>query len=289
MRNLGLEGSEKYQGNRFSNSESLFGTPKVDGMTIRHDYSVNQYEEGSENFITRKKGATQDFFRKRNKKTEADTQIHTPKVRHGRGKIDLLTASYRRWSHQQEVVHWLGEMGKTKNWVILDTETTGSRLFSEVIDVAVISAQGEVLFSSLVNPATEIEPIATSIHGLTRSHVKHAPRYPDIHQQLCAALGDATILGYNVCFDIRLLAQTALCYDLEFPYFNVACLMYSYAKVRRCQPETKRSAVCRLDIACQEMGVPLPQRHRAQADAYAAYALFKQLVKTYEDTFGSFE
>lgn len=198
-----------------------------------------------------------------------------------RAKIDGLTASYRRWSHQQEVVTWLREIGAAKNWVLLDTETTGSRTCSEVIEVSVISAHGQVVFSSLVNPTTEIEPLATAVHGLTRRHVKDAPRYPDIHQQLCAVLQDSLVIGYHVCFDIRLLAQTARCYQLDFPFLDVACLMYSYGKLRASQMGIARSVICRLDVACEEMGVSLPLFHRAQSDATAAHALLQRLIEVY--------
>jgi DNA polymerase-3 subunit epsilon len=203
------------------------------------------------------------------------------RARRPQAKIDGLTASYRRWHHPQEVVMWLGEINAAKNWVILDTETTGSRTFSEVIEVTVISAHGQVLFSSLVNPTTEIEPLATAVHGLTRRHVKKAPRYPEIHQQLCAVLRNSLVIGYHVCFDIRLLAQTARCYQLDFPFLDVACLMYSYAKLRRCQRETQRSAICRLEVACSEMGVQQPWQHRAQTDAEAAHALLQRMIETY--------
>jgi DNA polymerase-3 subunit epsilon len=196
-----------------------------------------------------------------------------------RAKIDGLTASYRRWSHQQEVVAWLREIGAAKNWVILDTETTGSRTYSEVIEVTVISAQGQVVFSSLVNPTTEIEPLATSVHGLTRRHVKDAPRYSDIHQQLCAVLHGSIVIGYQVCFDIRLLVQTARCYQVEFPFLDVACLMYSYGRLRASQMGIPRSVVCRLDVACEEMGVSLPLLHRAQPDAIATHALLQRMIE----------
>ncbi|GAC1463410.1 MAG: hypothetical protein PVS3B3_09010 [Ktedonobacteraceae bacterium] len=211
--------------------------------------------------------------------THQDLSVRTPR-RQG-AKIDTLTTSYRRWHDRQEVVQWLGEMDTTKNWVVLDTETTGSRTFSEVIDVTIISVHGQVLFSSLVNPTTEIEPLATAVHGLTRRHVKYAPRYPDIHQQLCAVLQDSIVVSYHVCFDIRVLTQTAHCYQLDFPLLNVACLMYSYAKLRECQIGTRRPAVCRLDVACEEMGVPQPLQHRAQPDATAAHALFQRMIERY--------
>lgn len=196
------------------------------------------------------------------------------------GKIDNLTASYRRWRDLPAMLAWLDEMNTTQRWVILDTETTGFQAGSEVVEITVLSSQGSILFTSLVNPSTEIEPMATSTHGLRRQDVYQAPRYPEIHQALCEVLRDVTILGYNVSFDIRLLAQTARRYQLVWPGYHVACLMYGYAHLRQPSKRLARPAICRLEVACEEMGIPQPLRHRAPYDAYAVYSLFQQMVAT---------
>ena len=155
-------------------------------------------------------------------------------VRRSRGFIDTYTASYMHWQSKRYVLAWLQSFTSLRALqpVFLDTETTGTRCFSEIIERCIVDDHGQTLFRPLVNPTTEIEPMPSAVHGLTRRDVKDAPRCPEIYEEVMSYLSNCIIIAYNASFDIRLLKQTADCYELAFPALHTGCLMYAYAKYR---------------------------------------------------------
>lgn len=200
------------------------------------------------------------------------------------GLIDTYTASYMRWQSKAHVLAWLHSFTypHVLRPVFLDTETTGTRRFSEVIEVCIINEDGQTLYHSFVNPVTEIEPLATAVHGLTRRHVRDAPRYPEIHEEIMSHLSDRVVIAYNVSFDMRLLRQTAHCYQLPFPAFHTGCLMYAYAKYREVYVEMRngqrRCKLHRLEEALAYEQLDLPPFHRAERDALCTYHLFQAMT-----------
>lgn len=57
---------------------------------------------------------------------------------------------------RRSAVSWARWALVTRNVVILDTETTGLGADAEVVELAVLSPRGEVLFDSLVRPRKPI-------------------------------------------------------------------------------------------------------------------------------------
>jgi len=191
--------------------------------------------------------------------------------------IDELTSYYHRWRHPDEAHMWLRKLHQS-DYVILDTETTGSRRYSQVIEIAVLSKQGNVLFHSLLQPSTSIEPISTSVHGLTWKDVKGAPTFDQISSNLYQCLQDKLVLAYNAAFDIRLLFQTARAFEIPFPRPEATCMMYCYSKVRSEMTAYGQYRRFPLGDACQHMQIAVPTTqlggerfilldHRAEGDA----------------------
>ena len=200
-----------------------------------------------------------------------------------RGRIDTYTASYMRWQNKSHVLAWVDSFSHQQALrpVFLDTETTGTRCFSEIIELCIVDEHGQTLFQSLVNPTTEIEPMASMTHGLTYEDVKDAPRYPDIYEEVMGYLSNRMIIAYNASFDMRLLKQTAECYELAFPVFHTGCLMYAYAKYREVFVETfngqRRCKTHRLEEAMRNERLDIPPVHRAERDAHCVHRLFQAL------------
>lgn len=209
--------------------------------------------------------------------------VHRPS-RTSHALIDTYTASYMRWQSKTHVLAWLKSFKYqfALRPVFLDTETTGARRISEVIEICILDEDGRTLFHSLLNPTTEIEPLATAIHGLTRRHVAHAPRYPALHEEVMHHLLNRVVIAYNVSFDIRLLWQTTNRYDLVFPSLHAGCLMYAYAKYREVSVERsdghRRYKTHRLEAAMAQEGLELPPFHRAERDAQCVHRLFQALM-----------
>lgn len=127
---------------------------------------------------------------------------------------------------------WARSLLACPDCAILDTETTGLSREDEIVQVAVLSADGRVLLDTLVRPTRSIPPDATAIHGITDRDVAGAPIFPEIYDQLRALLEANRIVIYNAEFDLRLLNQTLLKYGLPkwtFPPDRVDCAMLRYS------------------------------------------------------------
>lgn len=199
--------------------------------------------------------------------------------------IDTYTASYMRWQSKAHVLAWLHSFAHPDALrpVFLDVETTGARRRSEIIEICIVNEQGQALYHSLVNPTTEIEPITIAAHGLTRKHVKDAPPYPEIHNEVIRHLSNRVVIAYNASFDMRLLRQTVERYQLVFPALHTGCLMYAYAKYREVYVELgngrRRCKLHRLEEAVIAEKLGIFTFHRAEQDAQCTSRLFHAMRK----------
>ncbi len=125
---------------------------------------------------------------------------------------------------------WASSLLQRDNWVILDTETTGLDRTAEVIQVGILSGQGEVVFESLVKPIRPIPWQTTQIHHITDRMVSRAPGFPQLYTQLQQVLSGKTVIIYNASFDLRMLRQSCEMHYLRpFNIDSYACAMQKYA------------------------------------------------------------
>jgi DNA polymerase-3 subunit epsilon len=165
-------------------------------------------------------------------------------------------------------VLWARKQLSQKDWVILDTETTG--LYgAEIVEIAIIDSLGEMLLDALVKPSIPIPAGATEIHGISDAMVIDAPTFPEVYPT-DAALKDKRVLIYNSAFDIKIL--------------NYCCQLHSLPVGKL----AKRSD-CLMERAAQWAGnwsyyhkdyryVSLNGGHRALGDCTAALKLIKPMA-----------
>ena len=119
---------------------------------------------------------------------------------------------------------------ETREYVVLDTETTGLD-DPEIVSVAVVDSHGETLINELVRPAKPIEPGASRITGITDAMVRDRAEFPTIYRTLFEALNGRLVTIYNADYDLRVLRNTCLRYNLETPKFESWCVMEWFARV----------------------------------------------------------
>lgn len=100
--------------------------------------------------------------------------------------------------------------------LILDYETTGVRRLKyayhryqdkkphqahQVLGLAVMDSQGNILFQSRLNPQRDISPGAIDTHGVTAGQVAGLPTWQQIAPLLEAYLRDETVIAFNAGFD----------------------------------------------------------------------------------------
>jgi DNA polymerase III subunit epsilon len=156
------------------------------------------------------------------------------------------------------------------DWVALDTETTDLGPRAEIVELAIVSADGQE-FQTLVKPLGASSREAAQVHRIDPDALTLAPPFADVAGEVRKRLARRTVLAYNVAFDRRVLWQ-------------------AFAQAVQPAPRSRWLCVCdvvtqwagsrlRLDEALVAAGVNLTQpRHRAAEDARAVAALARALA-----------
>ena len=158
--------------------------------------------------------------------------------------------------------------------VFLDTETTGLTDQSEIVEISILDTNGEVLLDSLVRPRRSIPPDAVRIHGIRDEMVANAPSWLLVWPQVEAILQGRAVGIYNADFDLRMFRQTHRLSGLPWraPEMQPFCIMRLYSDFRG------TSRFQSLDVAGRQLGILLPNAHRARADTALARAVLLRMA-----------
>jgi DNA polymerase-3 subunit epsilon len=173
----------------------------------------------------------------------------------------------RGTSQRRAAIRWARDIARDRRTIYLDTESTGLGPRAEIVDVALVSGDGTILFDSFVRPSCPIPEEASNIHGIYDHHVAAAPVWDDLAPYLAALLSGARVVVYNARFDSDLINQC--CTRCGHPPFarEWECAMLSYAAyVGEPGQWGKGFRWHRLDAAAAAFGFP-PGGHRALGDS----------------------
>ena len=165
--------------------------------------------------------------------------------------------------------------------IFIDTETTGFSPEDVVIEIGVVNLAGETLFESLFKPSIPIPPDTIAVHGITDEMVAGAPSWKDTWPELSTVLQDRLVGMYNADFDLRMIKQTHDRYWLDWSLDDKRffCVMKLYAAFYGESSAYGRGyRFHKLETAGAACGIPLPNAHRAVADALLTAELFKYIA-----------
>jgi len=154
--------------------------------------------------------------------------------------------------------------------VYLDTETTGLKATSEVLEIAIIDDDSTILLNTLLKPTKEKAwPGAMAIHNITPEDVKDSPTLSSIKEKIEEIISGKNLVIYNSSYDAPFLERAGV--NLFFAA-NISCAMNSY------QNFSGQDKWAKLSDAMDEIGGTWKgTSHRALSDANAAMQVWKHI------------
>ncbi|MEY4339603.1 MAG: hypothetical protein RLZ14_1453 [Actinomycetota bacterium] len=171
----------------------------------------------------------------------------------------------------------------TQRFTVVDVETSGLDVRRHrVLQVGLVTVDGngDVLarWSTLVAPRRRLffRVGPSSLHGIRRRHLRHAPPLESVMQQLAARLRGTQFVAHNAPFDLAFLRQAAAEAHVELPIAQPLCTL----RLSRAL-DPGRTMSHRLGDLCVRYGVSLDRPHDALADAEATAAILPHLLKAH--------
>lgn len=188
---------------------------------------------------------------------------------------------------QAAVCRWAHDLMEKRDFLVVDTETTGTDSQAECVQIVIVNAWGRVAFSSLVRPECPIDEAgrAFEIHGHSNAMLKSATRFQHVYPLLRGWLKGARVIAYNAQFDFKMISQ---CCDRALMPVPAGdpwdCAMLRYAEYEGSPGRFGDYKWHKLAEACACVGLRLDRNwHDAAADAIATFELIEALAKRWEE------
>ncbi len=164
--------------------------------------------------------------------------------------------------------------------VYLDTETTGLDNNAEIVEIGIVDADGETLLESYVRPSRPIPPESTFVNGISNEMVQKALAWPSIWPSVRGFLLNRPVGIYNAEFDLRLMQQSMERYRLPWrENINGFDILELYSQYRgEWDPGRRAYRRFKLEEAGRQLGIDIPNAHRAVIDARLARAVLHRLA-----------
>ncbi len=161
------------------------------------------------------------------------------------------------------------------DYVVIDLETTGldPRLDSIIEIAAIRVVGGEIVsqYQTLINPGIEISNFIASLTGITSDMLSGAPAIADALPEFIDYVGQSTVIGHNVNFDINFIYDNCISI-LDVPFVNN--YLDTMRLSRRLYVDCAHHRLCDLVERCRVDG---DIDHRALSDAIKTNACYTHM------------
>jgi DNA polymerase III subunit epsilon len=151
--------------------------------------------------------------------------LHTDIQRHG-----ICTACFDTMRAEEHAQAWRSARAEAAKLLaasplFLDTETTGLSDAAEIIEIAILDAQGAILLEQLVKPVGTVDEGARAVHGISDDELATAPDWPDVARDVSRLIEGRHVICHNAEFDVRMLKQSYARHGLPMPAATWDCTM----------------------------------------------------------------
>lgn len=163
-----------------------------------------------------------------------------------------------------------------KNFVALDTETTGLFKEDKIIEISLAKYQNDKLvakYDQYINPEGRRND-AESINHITPDMLENQPVLTDIETNIHDFISDLPIIGHNISFDLRFMKNNGI--DIS-TYKDKKIDTLVLARRRR---KTNN----KLDQLAAEFNIVNSQQHNGLQDAIATAEVYKKIRDLYPET-----
>lgn len=162
-------------------------------------------------------------------------------------------------------------------YAIVDIETTGGHArSSRMTEIAILIHDGHHVverWESLINPEQDIPLAIFALTGIDNDLVANAPVFGDIAQHVFDLLEGRIFVAHNVNFDYSFIRH-----QLEEEGFKWGARKLCTVRLsRKIKPGFPSYSLGKL---CDDLGIPISNRHRAGGDAEATALLFASLLES---------
>jgi DNA polymerase III subunit epsilon len=161
-------------------------------------------------------------------------------------------------------------------YAIVDIETTGSYAANNgITELAIVLHDGNKIvdrYETLINPETPIPRYIQALTGIHPGMLTDAPVFSDIAFRVFGLLKEAIFVAHHVNFDYSFVK-----YQLEQCGFELNTRKLCTVRLsRKVFPGLRGYSLGKL---CEDLDIPILNRHRAGGDADATAILFEKILK----------
>ena len=161
--------------------------------------------------------------------------------------------------------------------LFLDTETTGLGMDDEIIEIAILDHESQLIYEQLIKPIKKIPSEASRLHGITNEYVQSAPTWAEVWPEIARITQNRYVGTYNADFDLRMIQQTNGIHQINWQNsIRFFCVMKLYAEFY----PYSGGRYQKLEDAGRQCGIALPNSHRAKDDTLLAIKVFEKIAKS---------
>lgn len=163
-----------------------------------------------------------------------------------------------------------------REYAIIDVETTGNALGgNRITEICIVRMNATCIlekYTTLVDPEQLIPEFITSLTGIDNELVASAPVFSEIASEILRITQDAIFVAHNVGFDYNVIRNEFKRIGHDFSKKKLCTVRLS----RVLFPGMQSYSLGRL---CNDLGIALNNRHRAEGDTDATVILFNKLLE----------